>query len=52
VSAVESIFEPLIAARWASANGADVVNRRCLNCRRTGEEVAAVGHADDCEYAD
>lgn len=52
MSVVESIFEPLIAARWARASDADVVNRRCLDCCRTGDEVAAVGHADDCDYAD
>jgi hypothetical protein len=50
--AVETIFEPLVAARWASATGADTTNRRCLDCRRTGDEVAAVGHADNCDYVD
>jgi hypothetical protein len=51
---VVTIFEPLVAARWASATDADAVNRRCLDsrCRRTGDEVEAVGHADDCDYAD
>lgn len=51
---VETIFEPLVAARWASANDADAVNRRCLDsrCQRTGEQVAAVGHAAGCDYGD
>ena len=31
---------------------AEAVNRRCLDCGRTGPQVSRYGHGTDCDYAD